>query len=161
MDKARQEINQKSTLNAFPRPLESLWFKCKEYINDTGGARLISKVRAGNYGVGNTYMKIKNCQLCGVVNMNHESHLIMKCEELKEGRCTTDIGQFNEGSPTEDDISGHRALRNYLDPKNKLVETLAKRAQYIQHILKTWEKKVNEMPGTKPKTYCHCKQPVW
>jgi hypothetical protein len=83
----------------------------------------------------------------------------MKCEALKEAQCTTDIGHFKEGFPNQDDSSGHRALRTYLDPKDNVGETLAKRAQYIQHILKIWEKKVNEIPGTKPKTYCYCKQP--
>ena len=55
---------------------------------------MISKIRAGNYGVGNTYMKVKKCVLCE--GKNNESHLIMKCPELSLARVSTSIPKFIE-----------------------------------------------------------------
>ena len=111
----KSEIDQKSTLRAFPRPSDKMWFKRKEYIDNTLASRTISKIRAGNFGVGNTFEGIKDCQLCGATNMNHESHIIIKCKNLKEVREATDVAEFCRNNANLDNDSGHIILRTYLD----------------------------------------------
>ena len=112
--KAKEEIESKSTLNGFPRPSDKDWFKRKGYVNESIGSRMASKIRAGNFGVGNTYMRVKDCILCGKENMNHESHIIMKCKGLDLLRRTTDISEFLLKHHSDDSESGHSALRKYL-----------------------------------------------
>ena len=86
---AKEEIKDKSTLSAFPLPNDKKWFQRSEYIENNIGSKMISKIRAGNYGVGNTYKKVKKCILCE--GKNNESHLIMKCPELAVARVSTNI----------------------------------------------------------------------
>ena len=162
IESAKVEISEKSTLNAFPIPPKKSWFKRREYISDTKGSRLISKVRAGNYGVGNTYQRIKDCLLCDAPNGNHESHLIMKCKELREARQTTDIVDFlSKNEQDQMNEHGYSAMRSYLDPKKDVIETLLKRAQNVQYMLNIWESKCQEKLGKPAKTYCYCKEEEW
>ena len=132
---------------------EKSWFKRREYITDTVGSRLIAKVRAGNYGVGNTYQGIKNCQLCGAHNMNHESHIILMCRGLSEVRATTDVGDFLGELQETEAVSTHFLLKQYMDADPA---TLTTRAEFVQYILQMWEKKVNESLDNPAKTYCYC-----
>ena len=116
---------------------------------------MISKIRAGNYGVGNTYKKVKKCILCE--GKNNESHLIMKCPELAVARVSTNIPEFIEKNKHLDDIDGHKLLRTFLDPSKDVRATLGSRVQEVVFILKTWEMKVNNLKG-KDETFCYCKQ---
>ena len=110
--------------------------------------------------MGNTYKGIKDCQLCGAKNMNHESHIIMKCVNLKQVRATTDIDEFCKQHSNHGDDTGHMALRSFLDPKEEIHETLLKRMHSIQYLMKVWEGLVEEKTGSGPLLYCYCKQGV-
>ena len=153
---AKAEIDQKSTLRAFPRPSDKMWFKRNEYIDNTVSTRILSKMRAGNYGVGNTYKGIKDCQLCGAKNMNHESHIITKCGEMAEIREATGLREFCQKHVDLEDATGHKTLKKFLDPKS--ISKVTRRTQAIQYMMKVWERKVKELTGSDPKIYCFCKQ---
>ena len=159
--KAKEEIESKSTLNGFPRPSDKDWFKRKGYVNESIGSRMASKIRAGNFGMGNTYMRVKNCILCGKENMNHESHILMKCEGLDLLRRTTDIPEFLLKQHSDDSESGHNALRKYMDPRTDTITTLSKRTQFAQSLLKAWEREFDKQFGKNAATYCYCKDTLW
>ena len=106
--------------------------------------------------MGNTHKGIKDCQLCGATNMNHESHIIIKCKNLKEVREATDVAEFCQKNANLDNDSGHITLRTYLDPETP--KMLIDRAHAIQYIMKSWEKMTQEKTGSVAKTYCYCKQ---
>ena len=78
--------------------------------------------------------------------MNHESHIIIKCNSLKQIRDTTDIASFLAKQDGSQDTTGHRTSKTYLDPKVKISETLIERVNTIEYIMKAV-----------PKTYCYCK----
>ena len=116
---------------------------------------MISKIRVGNYGVGNTYMKVKKCLLCE--GKNNESHLIMKCPELAVARTSTNITEFIEKNRHLDDSHGHKLLRTFLDPSKDVRATLQSRIQDVVYILKTWDIKVKKLKD-EDETFCYCKQ---
>ena len=90
--------------------------------------------------------------------MNHESHIIMKCGELCHERGTTDIVEFCKKYEDLGDVSGHKTLRRYLDPKKDILETLVNRMHTTQYIMKAWERKVEVKTGSDPRSYCYCKK---
>ena len=112
IESTKTELKSKSTLRAFPWPSKGRWYKRKGYIEDNIGTKLISRVRAGNYNVGNTYLKMKDCLLCGAEGMNHESHIIVKCKELSSERATTDINRCCNMKLPGDDGHGYETMRH-------------------------------------------------
>ena len=125
------------------------------HIENNIGCKIISRIRAGNYGVGNTYKKIKKCLLCE--GKNNESHLIMKCPELAVVRNATRVNHFIDLNKQLNDDQGCKLLRKFLDPKTNIRVTLENRVQDIVYILKTWEVKVKTLQGEE-ETFCYCRQ---
>ena len=86
--------------------------------------------------------------------MNHESHIILMCKGLSEVRATTDVAAFLDRLQEPVGVSPHNLLKKYMDAETA---TLTTRAEFVQYILQTWERKVSDKVGDPAKKYCYCK----